>query len=214
MSSRNTAKKTAKKSPKKSSKPKALKSKKSKKAKEKGPGGPRITKGSGDGSQGTPAIFMQAIEKKFGQITRDLAASAKNTKGALGFYSKEEDAFKQAWHEKAGFLWLNPPFAWIGPWVIKCLAESKLGANILMLVPASVGAKWFEDNVFKKADVHFLYGRIAFDGSTTVYPKDCMVIHFRPDTETVKPDFFVWHWKAELEEETSEEVAAEPEAMS
>jgi phage N-6-adenine-methyltransferase len=183
----------------------------------KGPGGPRITKGKSDGTYGTPDDFIAAVMKKFGSIVWDLAADKRNAV-VKEFFSKEDDAFKQDWAAvskkyandigRPGLLWLNPPFANIGPWARMALEESKKGAEIAFLVPASVGAKWFRDYCFRQADVYFLYGRLKFKGEPTVYPKDCMLVHFHPSWGGMEFKEDIWDWRKELEPETEEDKAA------
>jgi phage N-6-adenine-methyltransferase len=183
---------------------------------EAGPGGPRITKGNSDGLYGTPRDFLAACEKKFGKIVFDLAAT-KGNKRVEEFYSIEEDSLKQDWvtlgSKRKGILWLNPPYTDIKPWVSKCRefgeaakASDKMKGGILLLVPASVGAKWFRDHAYKKADTYFLYGRLKFEGHPTVYPKDCMVIHFHGEA---KGKMEIWDWREEIaDEEGAKKTAA------
>jgi phage N-6-adenine-methyltransferase len=203
------SKKTAKRSAKKTVAAKVVK--KQEEQKREGPGGPRITKGNSTGKYGSPTDFLQATGKKFGPIVFDLAAEKSNAV-VPNYFTVEDDAFKQDWAEtsrkyakeeggaRSGLLWLNPPFSHIAPWVRKCLEEARKGAEIALLVPASVGAKWFRDYVFRKADVYYLYGRLIFKGETTPYPKDCMLVHFHPAWDGVVFKEDIWDWKAELEE--------------
>ncbi len=88
---------------------------------------------------------------------------------------------------------LNPPFADIAPWVSKCRFESLDGAHILFLVPASVGSDWFARDVWQRADVYFLTGRLSFDGKAP-YPKDCMLIHYHPQTNG---SCQLWDWRCQ-----------------
>jgi hypothetical protein len=94
------------------------------------------------------------------------------------------DSLKQDWHKILApdipvrpLLFLNPPFADIAPWAAKCAAEARLGAEILFLVPASVGSEWFAEHVWKHACVYLLRGRLCFDGKDP-YPKDCLAAHY------------------------------------
>lgn len=170
---------------------------------EKGLGGPRISKGSSSGEYGTPKEFMRACEKKFGRIVFDLAANASNTRVPDNFFDEAKDSLVQDWVALYllfhGYFWLNPPFGNIGLWATKCAASaSGLKDGILFLVPSSTGAKWFRDNIFKKADVYFLYGRITFEGQTTPYPKDCMLVHFHANQTGL---IEMWDWRKDSIEE-------------
>jgi phage N-6-adenine-methyltransferase len=140
----------------------------------------------------TPWEFMDPVVKRFGEISCDLAAHAKNKK-CDRFFSPKEDSFSQHWHKIPGILWLNPPFNDITPWARKCAAESDKGAQILFLTPASIGSCWFADYVFSKALVIGLTGRISFDGKAP-YPKDCMLSCYG-----FGAGFEVWDWMADTE---------------
>lgn len=130
--------------------------------------GARISTGLSDGVVATPMSLIKACEKRFGPIRFDLAATRENSRCGEHFYSLEEDALKQDWAAKFNtlpldsFMWLNPPYNDIEPWARKCIHEGPRGARILLLTPASVGANWFFDHVYKKASVFFLKGKNNF----------------------------------------------------
>lgn len=145
----------------------------------------------------TPAVFLDAVRRRFGltAFAIDLAASEENAVAPL-FYTEAEDALQQPWRTKSReFGWCNPPFANIAPWVRKAWRESRIGARVLMLVPAGVGANWWRDHVDGKAFVLFLNGRITFVGETMPYPKDCVLLVYGPD---VAPGQAVWSWSAKV----------------
>lgn len=155
--------------------------------------GPRISSGS-ESKQDytTPACFIAAVEERFGPICFDLAAHAGNTKHArwYGPDGEAEDSLTQPWRDLAGLLWLNPPFAEIAPWARKCASESARGAQIALLVPASVGSNWFHDHVAPFADTYLLNGRLSFDGKG-LYPKDCLLAHYHG----AAPSICIWDWR-------------------
>lgn len=136
-----------------------------------------------DGVYRTPDDFREAVSARFGMPVVDLACSPGNQFGRLGVYWH---SLAQDWNQYADLLWLNPPYNNIRPWAEKC-AESN--ANILLLVPASVGSNWFRDYVFARARVYLLNGRMSFDGKHP-YPKDLILCHYGD-----KPGFEVWSWK-------------------
>lgn len=174
--------------------------------------GARVSSGS-DSKQdyATPADFMAAVVARFRAIAFDLAADEANTKAAFYYCAPDTvfvpfpwrafpkcvgvDALAHDWNETAaefgGPLFLNPPFADIAPWARKCAASRE--AEILFLVPASVGSNWFRDHVFGRADVYFLNGRLCFDGKG-LYPKDCILAHFRRDASR---SIFIWSWRTD-----------------
>jgi phage N-6-adenine-methyltransferase len=143
----------------------------------------------------TPKGFIATVEKRFGKLEVDLAATARNAK-APRYVTPKEDSFSVEWQtEFDGMVcWLNPPFGNIGPWAEKCAAEGPYMGNggvILFLTPASIGANWFARYVYRNALVIGLQGRLSFDGKNP-YPKDLLSV-FGPG---VPPGFEVWDWEA------------------
>lgn len=155
---------------------------------------------------GTDKKFLDALETQY-NIEWDLACTKENCvvsyPGPRGFFHPEFDALKLNWWDldisDTGWLFLNPPFANIRPWVEKCYKESLDDARIILLTPASVGATWFNDFVFNKAHVFFLKGRLTFEGmkpnpktgKVDPYPKDCMISVF----DNFHTGFNIWDWK-------------------
>lgn len=141
----------------------------------------------------TPVAFLEAVKRRFGLLAFgiDLAADDANYV-APTYYTEKENALTQPWRTKGReFGWCNPPFATIAPWVEKAYREARIGARVLMLLPAAVGANWWRDWVDGKAFVLFLNGRLTFVGETTPYPKDCALLVYGPD---VAPGSTVWSW--------------------
>jgi hypothetical protein len=135
-------------------------------------------------------VFMRPVEAKFGPLAVDLAASSTNAKAPVWIDEQRNSLSADvSWSVLEGLLWLNPPFTVITPWARKCAEECQLGAQILLLVPASVGANWYWDWVMPFADVYSV-GRMVFDDCydktgkliTTVYPKDLILCHYGPNT--------------------------------
>lgn len=152
--------------------------------------GPSIDRANSRQDWATPPELIAACEKRFGAIAFDLAAEPHNTK-AERFYTESDNSLVQPWHKLGGVLWLNPPFSNIAPWAKKCAEESQMGAKILFLVPASVGAKWFRDHVFYKSLVYLLGDRITFVGAEYAYPKDCIIAAFGFGNT----GFQTWSWR-------------------
>jgi len=93
----------------------------------------------------------------------DLAATRENSKcGSLRCYTREDDALRQHWAEDIArgdggerWLWNNPPYSKpnLPLFTAKAREECRLGAAIVQLVPATVDAGWFQDNVFYGGDI-------------------------------------------------------------
>lgn len=165
----------------------------------------RVSSGS-DSKQdyGTPAIFTEACQAKFGPLVFDLAATPVNAVTPSFFdFSKGEDAFKSEW-PRQGLCWLNPPYSSrddsphsLADWTKRCKEQAALGTELLFLVPAAVGSNWFRDNVASAADVYLLNGRIAFVGETAGYTKDMMLCHYGPYPLPLK--IGIWRWTEDTE---------------
>jgi phage N-6-adenine-methyltransferase len=128
----------------------------------------------------TPLSFLLAVQERFGGISWDLAASlGEGVVPDERCFSPELDSLAQDWKDPrlGKVAWLNPPFADIDPWV-KLASECRdLPRWTLVLVPASIGTRWYEKHVLGKAMV-FGVGRMKFIGSEQQYPKDLMLIAY------------------------------------
>lgn len=147
--------------------------------------GPTIDRANSSGDIWTPQIFRNAVIQKFGQPVWDLAARAQNKFGPHCF-TEYDDSLVRDWHSLDGLLWLNCPYSNITPWARKCAEESIQGAEILLLVPGSIGARWYWNWVEPHAQVYSV-GRMVFDNClnkqgelvTTAYPKDLLLCHYK-----------------------------------
>lgn len=153
--------------------------------------GAALNRGGSRQDYGTPREFIEAVENRFGRLAWDLAATKRNAK-APRYINSRQDSLSVNWSRLKGNQWLNPPFGNIEPWAAKCAFESRRGASILFLVPASVGSLWFRDHVLETAFCEGLSPRLVFEGETTGYPKDLMLCRFGP---MVGPGFGFWRWK-------------------
>jgi phage N-6-adenine-methyltransferase len=146
----------------------------------------------------TPLEFIAAVERRFGLITCDLAATRENAvhPNFLGPGSKySEDALSVSWQGPAGpVLWLNPPYSRCADFAKKAAEEGAKGARVHMLVPASVGSNWFADHVHGKALVLALRPRLTFVGHRWPFPKDLLLCVYGP---FVVPGFGLWKWNGE-----------------
>lgn len=162
--------------------------------------GPTIKRGESSGDIWTPQVFRDAVTEKFGLPYFDLACSGDNMFASYGGYTPTDNSLVQPWANIKQLLWLNPPYSNIAPWAKKCADESLKGAQILLLVPASVGANWYWDHVEPYADVYSV-GRMVFDNCydkrgnlvTTPYPKDLILAHYRSLSSPQRMQR--WQWK-------------------
>jgi phage N-6-adenine-methyltransferase len=142
---------------------------------------------------GTPDDFFQAVVKRFGGFTWDLAADWSNTK-CIFYLDEAQNSLTKDWHKLAPGcnLWLNPPYADIGRWAVKAACEREFGASIFMLVPASVGSSWYSNFVEPYAYVLALSPRLTFVGHKHPYPKDLLLCCYNSWGFS---GFETWRWK-------------------
>ncbi len=148
---------------------------------------------------GTPPELVAAIERRFGTITWDIAASADNAV-CERFYSKDGiDALTDDWAQRFSprdLLFLNPEFGSIASVWAPLVARWRRRMpwlRLLLLTPASVGSEWFQRYVHRRALVEALSPRLHFVGCDDPYPKDCMLSCFGMGV-----GFDVWRWDEDL----------------
>lgn len=147
----------------------------------------------------TPEEFMIPVSERFGLVDIDLAANIENKKalkffgpGSMWWTDALDDGCRWDPDYNDGLCWLNPPFGNIAPWAAKCVRESENGARIAMLVPASVGANWFNNYVRPYAYVLELTPRLTFVGHKSAYPKDLILAVYTPERFVGRE---AWEWK-------------------
>jgi len=154
--------------------------------------GPTIRRGKSSGDIWTPWEFIRAVEKKFGPLAVDFAASGPVSAKAPVWLTPKQDAFTYNWAnllacagDGLGLGWLNCEYGDIAPWAKKCAMEAERGWKGFLLVPGSIGANWYWNFVEPFADV-WSVGRMVFDNCfnkdgkpiTTPYPKDLILCHY------------------------------------
>ena len=126
----------------------------------------------------TPPEFLDAVRRRFGSIDFDLAATeghAVTGHTELSF-TPEEDSLAQDWKKVVvPVRFLNPPFANIAPWARKVWECRFLPRWTLMLVPASMGSKWWATYVLGQS-MTLGVPRMQFVGADHLYPKDLVLI--------------------------------------
>ena len=153
---------------------------------------PRQKPGRSKQDYGTPPEFLAAVKARLGidQFDWDLAATYDNAV-APSFFSAFDNALEQPW-PMAGWNWLNPPYASIGPWVEKARREARdRDVRTVVLIPAAVGSNWWRDYVHMRCRVVFLNPRLTFVGCKDPYPKDCALLLYAHGYR----GYEVWTWK-------------------
>lgn len=149
----------------------------------------------------TPPELREAVEKRFGQIIFDLAATDGHEIVPLcRHFTPEEDSLAQPWPTLTGpgVLWLNPPFKNIAAWAAKCAAwrgTASPGALIALLVPLSGDSHWWHDSVRGKAIVYALAPRVTFVGESQGFPKPLALCIFDTRHAPASTGIELWRWK-------------------
>lgn len=162
--------------------------------------GPTIDRAASSGDIWTPWEFIRAVEKKFGPIAVDLAASDESAKAPC-YITEHTNSLTQDWAclLDGGLGWDNPPFTNIAPWAKYHLEQWRKGAKTLLLVPMG-SQNWYWDYVEPYAQVYCV-GRMVFDNCynkqgelvTTPYPKDLILAHYDPNRHKRCPQR--WRWQ-------------------
>lgn len=139
----------------------------------------------------TPIPLFVALDAEF-CLTLDAAASADNAL-CLRYITAEQDTLITPWSDvlvSPGYVWLNPPYSDIGPFVQKAAAESKNQIGTVMLVPADTSVGWFREAIETASEVRFIVGgRLAFINPVSGKPvsgnnKGSMLIIWHPYPRT------------------------------
>lgn len=141
----------------------------------------------------TPGWLIRRVQKEFGPISLDAAASHSNFVCDT-YFTQAEDGFQQDWEKAAGpggLVWLNPPYGRTNTpaWIEKALTsvlDSTTGLHAAVLIPARTETKWFHEFCVR-GDLYFLQARIKFclDGESDAgAPFPSVLVHFTKESVT------------------------------
>ncbi|EKW0743299.1 phage N-6-adenine-methyltransferase [Citrobacter freundii] len=137
-----------------------------------------------------PAIFASLDAEFCFQLD---AAAAPHNALCRKFITAEQNTLQTPWADYLsipGYVWLNPPYSDITPFVKKAAAESANQIGTVMLVPADTSVGWFKEALQTASEVRFITaGRLAFINPVTGKPvsgnsKGSMLIIWRPFPRT------------------------------
>ncbi|WP_313707938.1 phage N-6-adenine-methyltransferase [Atlantibacter hermannii] len=136
----------------------------------------------------TPPEIFEALNAEF-IFQMDAAASEQNRLCRL-FISEEENTLTTAWSQAMGYaegyVWMNPPYSDIGPFVDKAAHENKWSRiGCVMLLPADTSVGWFIQAIETASEVRFITGgRLSFidanGKAVSGNPKGSMLIIWHP----------------------------------
>lgn len=139
----------------------------------------------------TPTPLFVALDAEF-CLKLDAAASADNTL-CNRYITEEQNTLETPWADYLsipGYVWLNPPYSDITPFVKKAAAESANQIGTVMLVPADTSVGWFREAIETASEVRFIVGgRLAFINPVSGKPvsgnnKGSMLIIWHPYPRT------------------------------
>ena len=108
----------------------------------------------------TPQWLFDEYDKLC-EFTWDLACTVDNAKCPQGIV---ESSLETSWHRLTPhrWLWLNPPYNPLKPWIIKAQQEARAGAKIVALVPLpTITTAYFDPSLVCRIEV--IKGRISFE---------------------------------------------------
>ena len=139
----------------------------------------------------TPPALFTSLDAEF-CFQLDAAAAPHNAL-CRKFITAEQNTLETPWSDYLsipGYVWLNPPYSNITPFVKKAAAESDNQIGTVMLVPADTSVGWFKEAIQTASEVRFITaGRLAFINPVTGKPvsgnnKGSMLIIWRPYPRT------------------------------
>ncbi|HBS4774194.1 TPA: phage N-6-adenine-methyltransferase [Klebsiella pneumoniae] len=139
----------------------------------------------------TPPALFACLNAEF-CFQLDAAAAAHNAL-CRKFITAEQNTLETPWADYLsipGYVWLNPPYSDITPFVKKAAAESANQIGTVMLVPADTSVGWFKEAIQTASEVRFITaGRLAFINPVTGKPvsgnnKGSMLIIWHPYPRT------------------------------
>lgn len=139
----------------------------------------------------TPPALFSSLNAEF-CFQLDAAAAPHNAL-CRKFITAEQNTLETPWADYLnvpGYVWLNPPYSDIMPFVKKAATESANQIGTVMLVPADTSVGWFKEAIQTASEVRFITaGRLAFINPVTGKPvsgnnKGSMLIIWRPYPRT------------------------------
>ena len=139
----------------------------------------------------TPPALFASLDAEF-CFQLDAAAAPHNAL-CRKFITAEQNTLETPWSDYLsipGYVWLNPPYSNITPFVKKAAAESDNQIGTVMLVPADTSVGWFKEAIQTASEVRFITAvRLAFINPVTGKPvsgnnKGSMLIIWRPYPRT------------------------------
>jgi len=115
---------------------------------------------------GTPKAIFDALDAEF-NFFFDICASDTNHK-CFDYFTIDDDALTKQWAKETNhiiegtYIWCNPPYSNITPWVRKAQESQINGVGVVMLIMADPSVNWFKEALQTASEIRFIMGRISF----------------------------------------------------
>jgi len=126
----------------------------------------------------TPWELFRHWDDLQGPFELDVCAFPHNSKCST-FYTPEQDGLSMPWF---GVCWCNPPYGKVlNQWIKKAVDEVRSGRakRVVCLLPARTDTAWWHDYVLPYGEIHFLRGRVRFEGATHSAPFANVIVIFQ-----------------------------------
>lgn len=119
----------------------------------------------------TPPWLVAAVHQVLGGPPElDPCSNQQSVVGARRAIQLPESGLLASWDD-AGSIFVNPPFGrGLARWVGRCVGAWRSGASVLLLLPAAVDTRHWQELVATADLVCFLRGRVSFIGAPAGAP--------------------------------------------
>lgn len=109
----------------------------------------------------TPGYVLEPIRSLLGGIDLDPCTEPDNPTGAARFYTPPQDGAAEPWD--AATIYCNPPYGEArARWVRRCIAASKEGSKVVLLMPASTETQLFHEAAKAAISLVLVKARLRF----------------------------------------------------
>jgi phage N-6-adenine-methyltransferase len=135
------------------------------------------------------AIFDHFDEIYNFQLDPCTSTSKPNNLGTPHYYHYDPDTkvgdngLTLSW-SKYKSVFANPPWANLETWIKKAYYESLDSCTVAVLLPVKSDTNWFHEYVLEKSDIiHFIKGRVIFEGHDNPFILGIAIAIFNPEKE-------------------------------
>ena len=141
---------------------------------------PRVEHQSSFAGHQSPAEVMIRV-RQYAPIVLDPATTKDNPTGAqyIRTVDCDPDGLATAWHEFRGLTYVNPPYgrSYNRVWAHKIASEGMLGDEIIALVAARTGSRWWRF-MWEATRICFIDHRLKFVGMPSGAPFDSALCYW------------------------------------